>query len=111
MDPALIVVLVLGVLAALAAFAAARRARRDRNRLDAEGRLADGEVLAVWPEGTAFRVRYRYLPEGAAQPVLRVEMAHCLRVLVPEVGERVKVRYDPRDHQRSRILRAGDIPG
>jgi Protein of unknown function (DUF3592) len=108
MDPVLLVVVVLAALAVLAAFAAARRARRDRERLDAEGRLAEGEVLAVWPEGTAFRVRYRYTPEGAAGPVLRTEMAHCLRVLVPEVGDKVRVRYDPRDFRRSRILRAGE---
>jgi len=108
MDPALLFVVVLGALAVLAAFTAARRARRDRERLDAEGRLAEAEVLAVWPEGSGFRVRYRYTPEGAAEAVLRTEMAHCLRVLVPEVGEKVKVRYDPRDHRRSRILRVGE---
>ena len=108
MDPAIPVITVLAALAVLAAFRASRRARRDRERLDAEGLLAEGEVLEVWQDGTAFRVRYRYTPEGAAQPVLRTEMAHCLRVLVPEVGEKVKVRYDPRDPRRSRILRAGE---
>jgi len=108
MDPAIPIVVALAALAVLVAYAAARRARRDREQLDAEGRLAEGEVLAVWQDGTAHRVRYRYTPEGAAQPVLRTEMAHCLRVLVPEVGEKVKVRYDPRDPRRSRILRAGE---
>jgi len=108
MDPTLVIVAVFGTLAVLAAYTAARRARRDREQLDAEGRLAEGEVLAVWPEGTAYRVRYRYTPEGAAKPVLRSEIAPCLRVLVPEVGEKVRVRYDPRDFRRSRFLRAGE---
>jgi len=108
MDPAILVIVVLAALAVLAAFAASSRARRDRERLDAEGLLAEGEVLEVWQDGTAFRVRYRYTPAGAAKPVLRSEIAPCLRVLVPEVGEKVRVRYDPRDFRRSRILRAGE---
>lgn len=108
MDPANLVIAVLAALAVLAAFVASRRVRRDRERLDAEGLLAEGEVLEVWQDGTAFRVRYRYTPGGAVEPVLRTEMAPCLRALVPEVGERVRVRYDPRDLQRSRILRADE---
>ena len=58
MDNATLVIAILAVIAVWAAFRAARRARWERERLDAEGELAEGEVLDVWPEGTAYRVRY-----------------------------------------------------
>ncbi len=108
MDPSLLALALLAAILLRAAFVAARRVRRDRERLDAEGLLAEGEVLEVWQDGPAFRVRYRYLPAGAAEPVLRNEMASCLRVLVPEVGQKVRVRYDPRDPRRSRIVGEGE---
>ena len=63
---------------------------------------------AVWQDGTALRVRYRFLPAGATEPVVRSELAHCLRVMVPEPGEKVRVRYDPRDpKRRARMLPPG----
>jgi Protein of unknown function (DUF3592) len=106
MDDATLVLAIFAVIAVWAAFRAARRARRERERLDAEGELAEGEVLDVWPDGTTYRVRYRYTPRGAAEPVLRTEIAACLQVLVPEPGEKVRVRYDPNDPKnRARILR------
>jgi uncharacterized membrane protein len=109
MDNATLVIAILAVIAVWAAFQAARRARRERERLDAEGELAEGEVLDVWPEGTAYRVRYRFTPRGAAEPVLRTEIAACLQVLVPERGDKVSVRYDPNDpKQRARLLRADE---
>ncbi|MGA7984961.1 MAG: DUF3592 domain-containing protein [Burkholderiales bacterium] len=109
MDNATLVIAILAVIAVWAAFQAARRARWERERLDAEGELAEGEVLDVWPEGTAYRVRYRFTPRGAAEPVLRTEIAACLQVLVPERGDKVSVRYDPNDpKQRARLLRADE---
>lgn len=109
MDDATLVIAILAVIAVWAAFRAARRARWERERLDAEGMLAEGEVLDVWPEGTAYLVRYRYTPGGAAEPVVRTEIAACLRVLVPEPGEKVRVRYDPNDPKnRARIVRADE---
>ena len=110
MDNATLVIAILAVIAVWAAFRAARRARWERERLDAEGELAEGEVLDVWPEGTAYRVRYRYTPADAAEPVVRTEIAACLQVLVPERGEKVRVRYDPKDPKnRARLLRADDL--
>ena len=109
MDNATLVIAILAVIAVWAAFQAARRARWERARLDAEGELAEGEVLDVWPEGTAYRVRYRFTPRGAAEPLVRTEMAACLQVLVPERGEKVAVRYDPNDPKnRARLLRADE---
>jgi Protein of unknown function (DUF3592) len=109
MDNATLVIAILAVIAVWAAFRAARRARAERERLDAEGVLGEGEVLDVWPEGTAYRVRYRYTPRGAAEPVVRTEIAACLQVLVPARGDRVRARYDPNDPKnRARILRADE---
>ena len=97
MDNATLVIAILAAIAVWAAWAAARRARAERERLDAEGELAEGEVLKVWPEGTAYRVRYRFTPRGAAPAVTRTEMSACLQLLVPAPGERVRVRSDPHD--------------
>jgi uncharacterized membrane protein len=109
MDNATLVIAILAVIAVWAAFRAARRARAARERLDAEGELAEGEVLDVWQDGTAFRVRYRYTPKGAAEPVVRTEIAACLQVLVPERGDKLRVRYDPNDPKnRARALRADE---
>jgi hypothetical protein len=108
MGPAELVIANVAVIAVWAAWSAARRARYERERLDAEGELAEGEVLDVWPEGTAYRVRYRYTPKGAAEPVTRTEVAACLQVLVPERGEKISVRYDPGNPKsRARIVREG----
>jgi uncharacterized membrane protein len=109
MDDATLVIAIFAVIAVWAAFRAASRARAERERLDAEGELAEGEVLDVWPDGTAYRVRYRYTPKGAADPVVRTEIAACLQVLVPERGDKVRVRYDPGNpKQRARLLRADE---
>jgi len=106
MSPSELVIAILAVVAIWAAWAAARRARAERERLDAEGELTEGEVLKVWPEGTAYRVRYRFTPRGAAQAVTRTELSACLQVLVPAPGDRVSVRYDPSDPKgRARIVR------
>ena len=109
MGPAELVIAIVAVVAIWAAWQAARRARYERERLDAEGELAEGEVLDVWPEGTAYRVRYRFTPRGAAEAVTRNEMSTCLQVLVPQRGDKVSVRYDPRDPKnRARIVREGE---
>jgi hypothetical protein len=81
-----------------------RHSARVQERLDQEGLVADGEVLEIWQDGTgSYVVRYRFTPEGAA-PVTRSEVAACLRAALPEVGARVRVRYDPRRPQRARLL-------
>ncbi|MGA8049517.1 MAG: hypothetical protein WCA09_05010 [Burkholderiales bacterium] len=105
MDAGFPVIAVFAALAGSINYAAARRARRERERLDAEGVIAEGEVLEVWPDGTAFRVRYRYTPHGAGKAMVRTELAPCLRVLVPDPGAKVRVRYHPRDWNRARLLR------
>jgi Protein of unknown function (DUF3592) len=111
METETLIVALFVVIAVWAAWNAARRARYERDRLDAEGELTEGEVLEVWPEGTAYRVRYRFTPRGAAEPVVRNEIAACLQVLVPEPGERVEVRYDPgKPKERARIVRAYEEP-
>ena len=102
---ALLAVVLLIALLAVMLWRLARRARRERERLDAEGVIAEGELLDLWQEGTAFHVRYRFTPAGAAEPVTKSEMASCLRVELPEVGARVRVRYDPKSPQRARMLR------
>jgi len=90
---------------AVALWLLARRARRERERLDAEGLVAEGQLLDIWQEGTAFHVRYRFTPAGAAEPDTKSEMASCLRVELPEVGASVRVRYDPKSPRRARMLR------
>jgi hypothetical protein len=97
-------IILLVVVAAGAIFAVVSRARRSQAQLDAEGLLADAEVLEIWQDGTgSYVVRYRYAPEGG-EPVTRSEVAACLRAALPEVGARVRVRYDPREPRRARLL-------
>jgi len=103
----LLLIAVVGILAALmlAAFIeVARQARSERERLDAEGETVLGDMMEVWPQGSAFGVRYRFVPKGGFWPVIRTDMAPYFQVLVPRPGEKVRVRYDPRDPQRSRML-------
>lgn len=105
MTPELLVLGTLALVVVAIGVALARRARRERARLDAEGLLAEAKVLMVWQEVAGFRVRYRFTPPGAAQPVVRSETSACLRALVPEPGDRVSVRYDPADPlRRARLL-------
>lgn len=100
-------VLAIGFVIALGAAAivwVTRRPRRAHQQLDAQGAEADGEVLEVWQDGTgSYCVRYRYTPQGAPEPITREEFAGCLRARLPEVGEHVSVRYDPRAPQRARL--------
>ena len=63
------------------------------------------QFVENYPWIDAFHVRYRFTPAGAAEPVTKSEMASCLRVELPEVGARVRVRYDPKSPQRARMLR------
>jgi hypothetical protein len=67
--------------------------------------IAEGEVLEVWPEGDRFCVRYRYLPHGAGRALVLTEISSAFRVLVPDSGQKVRVRYHPRDWKRARLLR------
>jgi hypothetical protein len=95
---ALVVIGVIALAFVLAALRAARRARAARAWLDQHGVRAEGEVLRVWQENHGlYRVRYRFTPAGASEPIQRDEYAGCLAVTVPEVGDRVRVRYDPAD--------------
>jgi hypothetical protein len=89
----------------LAAFIdVANQARSERERLEADGETVQGEMMQVWPQGNAFGVCYRFVPKGGFWPVVRTDMAPYLQVLVPGPGETVKVRYDPRDPRRARML-------
>lgn len=105
MDASVTVIAGFAALAGGARFFAARRASRERRQLDAEGVLAEGEVLEVWPDGDVFRVRYRYVPHGAGRALVLTETGSGFRVLVPDPGRKVRVRYHPRDWKRARLLR------
>jgi uncharacterized protein (DUF1684 family) len=105
MDVEIPVIAAFAALAGGARLLAARRALRERRQLDAEGVLAEGEVLEVWPERDVFRVRYRYVPHGAGRPLELTETGSGFRVLVPDPGRKVRVRYHPRDWKRARLLR------
>jgi len=96
------------VLVAAALVAISRGPRRARERLAALGVQVQGEVLGVWQDGTgSYCVRYRYTPKGAAEPITRDEFAGCLRARLPEVGEHISVRYDPRAPRRAHLQRSG----
>ena len=96
------------VLATGAVIAMVRYGRRVRARLGEEGRVAEGEVLEIWQDGTgSYVVRYRFTPEGG-EPVTRSEVAGCLRTALPEAGARVRVRYDPRNPHRAQLLLDAD---
>jgi Protein of unknown function (DUF3592) len=110
MEPVAIAITIIVVIAltGVPLIGMARRARRARERLHVHGVRVEGEVLDVWQDGMgSYCVRYRYTPRGSAQPVMRSEIAGCLRALLPEVGERVPVRYDPEAPARARLQREG----
>jgi len=107
--PELLILGTLGIAAIIIAVLLVRAARRAREQLDANGLLADAEVLTVWQEVAGYRVRYRFTPQGAEKPVVRSEIGACLRALVPEPGDTVRVRYDPQDPtRRARLLTADE---
>lgn len=100
------VFVVLLIVAAL--YVLTRRGRRTRDRMRAQGLSAEAEVLDVWQDGMgSFCVRYRYTPQGSARPITRDEFAGCLRATLPDVGDRVSVRYDPEAPERARLQRDG----
>lgn len=108
MEPKVFAIGVLIALALAALAAMTRRARHARDRLNAQGEVAEGEVLDVWQDGMgSFCVRYRFTPQGSARPITRDEIAGCLRAVLPEVGETVPVRYDPKAPERARLQREG----
>lgn len=82
------------------------RARAARDWLHTHGALAEGEVLRVWQENHGgYCVRYRFIPQGASEPIQRDEFAGCLAATVPEAGAKVRVRYDPEAPERSLLAR------
>ena len=97
---AIAVAFVVGLLRSIA------RARAARDWLHTQGALAEGEVLRVWQENHgAYRVRYRFTPRGASEPIQRDEYAGCLAATVPEAGAKVRVRYDPASPERAVLER------
>jgi len=111
MEPAVLAIGVAGVVVvvtAMAFVAGVRRVRRARDQLRSHGLDTEAEVLEVWQDGMgSYCVRYRYTPQGFTQPITRDEIAGCLRAMLPEVGERVSVRYDPEKPERARLQRDG----
>ncbi|MDH4189326.1 MAG: hypothetical protein OEW21_03850 [Betaproteobacteria bacterium] len=106
MDSEAIAVLVLVALPVVVGLALRHRARRARARFDAGALSAEAEVLDILPESSgAFRLRYRFTPAGTGGAITCEEIAGCLRATLPEVGERVAVRYDPLDPRRARFVR------
>ncbi len=82
----------------------ARQARRTRDLRNSQWLQAEGEVLDVWQDGAGpYCVRYRFTPQGTVASITRDEIAGCLRESLPEVGERVPVRYDPKAPMLARM--------
>lgn len=97
-----------GIVIGIALVRHLRLAIHQRERLVTDGERAEGEVLQVWQDGNgSYGVTYRFQPRGAAQPVTRREHAGCLLVAIPEVGDRIGVRYDPDAPQRA-LMERGD---
>jgi hypothetical protein len=108
MEPAAFVVGIVIATALTALVVLVRRGLRANAALRTKGREIEGEVLDVWQDGTgSFCVRYRFTPEGAAAPITRDEFAGCLRAALPEVGDKLPVRYDPESPQRAALQRKG----
>lgn len=85
-----------------------RRARAAQNALQDRGALARGEIVRVLREPNgAYLVRYRFTPQGAQEPLTRDEYIGYLLAEVPEVGTKVRVRYDPAAPERSLLAREG----
>jgi hypothetical protein len=94
------------VVALIALVALARRSRRALDRQSSHWPTAEGKVLDVWQDGMgSFCIRYQFTPRGAASPITREEVAGCLQAMLPAVGERVPVRYDPDAPMRARMQR------
>jgi hypothetical protein len=86
----------------------ARRKPRARDLRNSQWLRAEGEVLGVWQDGAGpYCVRYRFTPEGTVASITRDEIAGCLRASLPEVGERVPVRYDPEAPMLARLQDKG----
>jgi len=106
MAPEAYMIGVVTALALVALVALARRSRRARDRESSQWPRVEGKVLDVWQDGMgSFCVRYQFTPRGAALPITREEVAGCLQATLPEVGERVRVRYDPAAPLRARMQR------
>jgi Protein of unknown function (DUF3592) len=108
MEPATLVIGIVAVLSLMALIALVRRSRRTTDALRTRGREVEGEVLDVWQDGMgSFCIRYRFTPQGSEASITREEFAGCLRAALPEVGDRLPVRYDPHAPQRAALRRAG----
>jgi hypothetical protein len=106
MEPIAFVVALAAALLLMVLIGLVRRSRRAIAALRARGREVQAEVLDVWQDGTgSFCVRYRFTPQGSEAPITREEFAGCLRAALPEVGDRVPVRYDPHLPQRAALQR------
>ena len=106
METGILAVTVVIASALIALIALARRSRRARDRPRPHEVAVEGEVLDVWQDGMgSFCVRYRFTPRGGAGSITCDEFAGCLRAVLPEVGERVAVRYDPAAPERARLHR------
>ena len=82
------------------------RARAARNALQDHGAIAEGAIVRVLQEPNgAYLVRYSFTPEGAQEPVTRDEYIGYLVAEVPEVGTKVRVRYEPAAPERSLLVR------
>jgi Protein of unknown function (DUF3592) len=108
MEPAALIVGIVTAVSLVVLVALVRRSRRADAALRARSREAEGEVLDVWQDGMgSFCVRYRFTPQGSAAPITRDEFAGCLKATLPEVGDRLLVRYDPDSPQRAALQRRG----
>ncbi len=108
MSPQAIVISIITALALIALIGWARKRRRAQDRLASQWTRVEGEVLDVWQSGMgSYYVRYRFTPRGSERPITRDESGGCLKAVLPEVGARVPVRYDPETPERARLQREG----
>jgi hypothetical protein len=85
------------------------RARAARDALRNRGAVAEGEIVRVLREPNgAYLVRYQFTPDGAPAPITRDEYIGYLVADVPEVGAKVRVRYDAKAPDRSLLARNGE---
>jgi len=84
----------------LAGIAVVARRHRSKRQAGATAR-AEAEVLRVWQDGEGpHYVEYRFTPpEGVA--VTNVALGGCLRAGLPELGDRIAIRYDPANPRNS----------
>ena len=90
-----------------------RHTNAELNALRISGVVAEATVTEVIrdPGGEGpgeIGISYSFMPLSANRPVSRTEMLGMLPEIVPKVGDRVRVRYDPNRPDIARLDLHGD---